>query len=270
MPQPSLLAQPGPWNTIAAGYVADLLPIFALYARDAIALGRLPARAHVLDVAAGPGTLSLQVAAAAERVVAVDFAEAMVAQLRRRAAEAGIGNVEIHQADAQSLPFADASFDAAFSMFGLMFFPDRAAGFRELARVLRPGRHAVVSSWAPLDQVPLMAALFDTLRACLPGLPFAAGKGPLADVEEFRLEMADAGFREVEIHTTAHRNAYPSMRAFWESNVRSSAPVALLKQKLAPAEWEALSKELVARLENEFGAGPVEIHWPARLGVGVR
>src|SRR5699024_11098930 len=94
----------------------------------------------VLDVACGPGTLTLLAAAAGATVTALDFSSPMIAQLRTRAAALDLASaVEVHEGGGQRLPFASAVFDAAFSMFGLMFFPDRHAGLRELARVLKPG-----------------------------------------------------------------------------------------------------------------------------------
>lgn len=264
------LALPAPWNDVADGYTSELVPFLSHYAQDAIAVAALPPDAHVLDVAAGPGTLALLAAPQAGRVVAVDFAEAMVATLEQRATVMGHSNVEVYQADGQALPFEDAMFDGAFSMFGVIFFPDRAAGFRELWRMLRPDRRAVVSSWTPPDRVPLFVALYRILGDLLPDLPFGEGKAPLSDEDELRAEMEDAGFRNVEIHTVAHTLTVPSMATFWASNARSSAPLSLLKKRFTEAEWEQLGADLVARLEAEFGTEPIEARWPARLGVGVR
>lgn len=101
-------------------------------------------------------------------------------------------------ADGQALPFDDNIFDGAFSLAGLIFFPDRAAGFRELRRVLRPGRRAVVSSIASV-QGPLGRVL-DAIRAMLPGLPSAGGNGPLGDPVEF----TSLGDGPVEESYTAH------------------------------------------------------------------
>jgi ubiquinone/menaquinone biosynthesis C-methylase UbiE len=81
----------------------------------------------------------------------------MIARLRERAAREGVADIDARVADGCALPFPDASFDAGFSSFGLMFFPDRARGFGELLRVLRPGAQAVVSSWAPMTRVPVLS-----------------------------------------------------------------------------------------------------------------
>lgn len=270
MANPSPLSTPTPWNLVAPAYIDEIAPLLADYARDALRFADLAPGDRVLDVAAGPGTLSLLAAETAGHVVAADFSDDMLTILRRRVAEAGHDHVEAHVADGQSLPFADASFDAAFSMFGLMFFPDRAAGFREMHRVLVPGGRAVVSSWSPSDQIPLIATVFDAIREGLPDLPFGDDRQPLAYPEELRTEMSAAGFRDVEVHTTAHRLEKPSPREFWDAQQRASAPIVLLRQSRPEQEWTDLSEQIVARLEHRFGSGPVHLEWPAHLGVGTR
>lgn len=267
---PSPLSAPDVWNAVAPGYTGELVPLFSRYAEDALQLADLAPDARVLDVAAGPGTLALLAAPRVAHVTAVDFAETMVATLERRAIEAGVTNVEALQADGQALPFADERFDGVFSMFGLIFFPDRATGFREAHRVLKPGGRAVVSSWTPLDGIPLLRACFGALGNLLPQLPFGDGKAPLGDPDEVRAEMAAAGFRAVEVHTVTHRAEAASVAAFWESNVRSSAPLVLIRSRFDAAAWAEIGAGVVARLEEEFGTGPVEIAWPALLGVGVK
>ena len=68
-------------------------------------------------------------------------------------------------------PLAGATFDAAFSLFGLMFFPDRKQGFAEIYRTLKPGGSIAITSWAPVDQSPAMQTMFGALRAIKPDLP---------------------------------------------------------------------------------------------------
>lgn len=270
MSEPSALARPEPWNLVAEGYIDETAPLLSHYARDALELARLAPRERVLDVAAGPGTLSLLAAERGAHVTAVDFSTDMLAILRRRAAAPGLERIETHVANGQSLPFADDSFDAAFSMFGLMFFPDRDVGFRELRRVLRPGGRALVSSWTPVEQVPLYAALFEIIGTLLPDLPMGNERQPLADAGIFREEMSAAGFEAVEIRTVAHRLEKPSVHAFWGSLTRASAPIALLRESRSAAEWRELSRQIPARLEETFGGGPVAVEWPANLGIGWR
>ena len=88
---PSPLSVPEPWNLVASGYVAENMRSFEGFARRALEF--VPAKGDVLDVAAGPGSLSLLAAATARRVYALDFAPQMLAELRARAAAAQVTNV---------------------------------------------------------------------------------------------------------------------------------------------------------------------------------
>lgn len=136
------LASAGTWDLVADAYAADLLPWAEHFAREALRLAALPPEPHIVDVACGPGTLALLAAREGARVSAIDFSPQMIANLNRRAEEAGLSLVDARVGDGQNLPFDDKSFDGAFSIVGLVFFPDRDAGFRELYRVLKPGRPA--------------------------------------------------------------------------------------------------------------------------------
>jgi SAM-dependent methyltransferase len=262
----SPLAQPEPWTLVADAYTAEMEPQFALYARDALALAELPARGRVVDVATGPGTLAMLAAAAGHAVSAVDFSPQMIENFRARLAAPGAPAIDARVADGQALPFADADFDGAFSMFGLMFFPDRAAGFRELLRVLRPGGRAVVSSWAPF--LGPFALLFETLRAMLPDVPFAGGKPPLGTAEEMSSEMTGAGFADVTVRTVAHTLRAPSLSAFWASVQRTNVQLVLLQRKLGPVRWAKDGVAIYERLRSQLGDGEVSAVGTAYVGMG--
>jgi ubiquinone/menaquinone biosynthesis C-methylase UbiE len=119
---PSPLATPLAWNLVSAGYVEENLEQFIAYGKDALDLAEVSAADRILDVAAGPGSLAVQAAARVREVQALDFSSEMLAHLKARAAAAGVRNVIAREGDGQALPYDDASFDAAFSMFGLMSF----------------------------------------------------------------------------------------------------------------------------------------------------
>ena len=137
--KPNILAQPAPWDLVAGGYAETTMLMLSAYAKEAIATTKLHASSRVLDVACGPGTVTLDIAERVGSVHAIDFSASMIKLCAQQAKQKSFSNVFTHHGDGQNLPYADASFDAAFSMFGLMFFPDRAAGFSEIYRTLNKG-----------------------------------------------------------------------------------------------------------------------------------
>jgi SAM-dependent methyltransferase len=262
---PSPLGTPAPWELVADAYAVDLIAEFEGYAADALRLANLPPGARVVDVATGPGTLALLAARAGARVSALDFSPAMIANLRRRA---GRLDLDVRVGDGQALPFDSDAHDAAFSMFGLMFFPDRARGLRELWRVLRPGGRAFVASWGPF-QGPF-AVVMQSLQAEVPELPPGPAKLPLATPEDVTAELTAAGFREVTVHRLSHAWVLPSTAELWATMQRSTAPVVLLRQRLGEARWAEVAAAVLARARGILGEGPVDAPGVAYLGVGTR
>jgi arsenite methyltransferase len=105
-------------------------------------MGRLSAGERVLDLGSGAGTDSLiaaQMVGEQGRVVGIDMTAEMLAKARAAASEAGVGNVEFVEAEAEQLPFDDASFDVVISNGVIDLIPDKDAVYAELHRVLVPG-----------------------------------------------------------------------------------------------------------------------------------
>jgi ubiquinone/menaquinone biosynthesis C-methylase UbiE len=104
---------------------------------------------RVLDVAAGSGNATLAAARRFARVTSTDYVAALLAHGRRRADAEGFDNVTFEVADAESLPYPDASFDVVLSTFGVMFAPDHQRAAAELMRVCRPGGRIGLANWTP-------------------------------------------------------------------------------------------------------------------------
>jgi hypothetical protein len=151
-------------------------------------------------------------------------------------------------------------------MFGLMFFPDRARGFAELRRVLKPGGTAVVASWAPFEGI--FKSVMNAMAEVLPDIPFGKGKGPLGDPDEFAAELRAANFSEVRVVPKTHTLQGESPAALWSVFQRTTAPIVLLKRNLGEAKWAEVSGGVQERLERQYGAGSVDITSTALLGVG--
>lgn len=173
--------------------------LFAHWAPVVAAAAGIRPGERVLDVACGTGALTL---AAAERagpkgsVVGLDVNPAMLAVARRK-----LASIEWCEGPAEALPFADASFDAVVSQFGMMFFTDRVAALGEMWRVLCPGGRLAVAVFDTIEQAPGYAALArlldeqfgrdvgDALRA-----PFALG-----DAGQLMASAAAGGISGAEV-----------------------------------------------------------------------
>src|SRR6185436_12428140 len=103
---------------------------------------------RVLDIAAGNGNATLAAAHRFARVTSTDYVPALLDKGAARAAAEGLA-VVFQTADAEALPFADASFDVALSTFGAMFTPQHARTAGEMLRVVRPGGRIGLASWTP-------------------------------------------------------------------------------------------------------------------------
>jgi SAM-dependent methyltransferase len=144
----------------AEQYEARFVPaIFAEWAPLLCDVARIEARHAVLDVACGTGIVARTVTdrrGTADRVVGVDLNDGMLAVARRIRPD-----LDWRQGDVADLPFPDRSFHAVVCQMALMFFPDRAAALREMARVARPGGVVALAVPASLDAQPAYGPFVD-------------------------------------------------------------------------------------------------------------
>ena len=103
---------------------------------------------RVLDVATGTGHVALAAARRSAVSVGIDYVPALL-DIARRRAEAEDLDIEFAEADAENLPYGDATFDVVLSAIGVMFAADHARAARELVRVARPGGRIAIASWTP-------------------------------------------------------------------------------------------------------------------------
>jgi SAM-dependent methyltransferase len=103
---------------------------------------------RVLDVACGSGNLSLPAARAGAVVTGLDIAPNLIETARKRARAEGL-KIIFDEADAEQMPYGDASFDAVVTMFGAMFAPRPEIAAAELVRVCRPGARVAMANWTP-------------------------------------------------------------------------------------------------------------------------
>src|SRR3954466_12936778 len=121
----------------------------------------------VLDVAAGNGNATLAAARRWCDVVSTDYVASLLESAKTRAAAAG-HTIQFQQADAENLPFPDASFDVVMSTFGVMFTPDQDKAAAELMRVCKPGGKIGMANWTPES---FIGQVFKTIGGYIPPAP---------------------------------------------------------------------------------------------------
>jgi ubiquinone/menaquinone biosynthesis C-methylase UbiE len=220
--------------------------------------GRLPADAQrVLEIAAGTGRVTqrlLEHLAPAATLVATDLNEAMLEVAKQRITDR---RVHWQVADAQALPFDDASFDAVVCQFGLMFVPDKPLALREMRRVLRRGGTLLLDTWDALAKNPATALLQDLAIEKFPEDPptfFITGPFSMPDPDELRALAHDAGFPAVRIETIGKIGEAASATDLAAGLVRGN-PLwnQLVERGIDAAAFEA---EVAAVLTRAYGASP--------------
>jgi ubiquinone/menaquinone biosynthesis C-methylase UbiE len=148
-PQPDFEAikkkQQGTWASADFAVVGTTLQIVGEMLAEAV---DVRAGERVLDVAAGNGNATLAAARRFATVTSTDYVPALLEKSAARAKAEGL-TVSYQVADAEKLPFPDASFDVALSTFGVMFTPQHARSAGELMRVVRPGGRIGLANWTP-------------------------------------------------------------------------------------------------------------------------
>lgn len=161
--------QHGAWSSGDYAVVGTTLQIVGEDLCEAI---DLRAGKRVLDVAAGNGNVSLAAARRWCDVTSTDYVPALLERGKARAAAEGL-TIAFQEADAEALPFKDASFDVVVSTFGVMFTPDQDKAASEMLRVCKPKGRIGLANWTPQG---FIGQVFKTLGQYLP--PPAGVKSP--------------------------------------------------------------------------------------------
>ena len=213
----------------------------------------------VLEVAAGTGivTRALHAVLPDAAIVATDLNAAMIAHAATRLNAA---NVMWRQADAQSLPFGDASFDLVVCQFGVMFFPDRTAAFREARRVLAAGGCYLFTMWASIEHSPLAAIVARAAADAFPNDPPSFltrtpyGHGDPAVTER---ELRAAGFTQVEIASvdvpSRADSAYDPAIGFCQGT-----PLRSEIESRDPARLAGVTESAARAVAAQYGDGRIE------------
>ena len=229
-------------GSIPAIYDQYMVPlVFAPYARLVAERAAAWRPRRILETAAGTGVVTeeLHRALPDAEIIATDLNAPMLDQAARRLDSA---IVRFQHADAQSLPFVEASFDLVVCQFGVMFFPDKVRANAEARRVLSPGGRYLLVIW---DRIEHNLATMTAGRAVAELFPMEEGtrfyeRVPFRyhDVGNIERDLLAAGFADVEYETVELRSRAASARV---------AAIALVQGTPMRSDIEAIDPAMLGR-----------------------
>jgi ubiquinone/menaquinone biosynthesis C-methylase UbiE len=205
----------------------------------------------VLDVAAGSGNATLAAARRFAAVTSTDYVPALLERGRRRADAEGFSGITFEVADAEALPYADASFDVVLSTFGVMFAPDHQRAAAELTRVCRLGGRIGLASWTPAG---FLGQLLRLIAAHVPPTPGV--ESPLLWGTDAHVRQLFAGAADIRHATRMFAFRYRSPEHWVEVFRTFYGPTHTAFLALDAGDQDALEADLIALLRSYDVGGP--------------
>ena len=262
------------WDRIAAGYDECVAPTEVWLANEALTRAGLQRGERFLDVAAGPGGLSLPAARLGANVLATDWSSAMIDCLKARAHDEGLGNLAASVMDCHALELDNDTFDVTGSQFGVMLVPDQGLALAEMARVTKPGGRVLLIVYgapAEIEFLQFFVGALQAIDAGFPGLP--ASPPPLefqaSDPHVLRARLTAAGLTDVTVDTVTEELAFRSGDEFWNWVIFSNPIAGVLTGHLHPEQQMDVRRILDGMLrERAGGRGPAILTNPVHIGIG--
>ena len=249
-------------GSIPALYEEHLVPlIFRPYAEDLARRLATSVPSRVLEIAAGTGVVTRQLASAlpeASTIVATDLNRPMLDQAERIGT---VRPVEWREADAMDLPFEAGEFDAVVCQFGVMFFPVKAAAFAEARRVLRPGGTLLFNVWDRIEENEFAAEITAALAALFPEAPprfLARTPHGYHDRATIARDLRAGGFTSpAVVETVAARSRAASPRIPALAYCQGTPLRTEIEARDGSRVGEATDR-VAAAIAQRFGSGPVD------------
>jgi len=216
------------------------------------------AGSRVLDVAAGNGNATLAAARHWCDVTSTDYVPSLLEAGRARAEAEGL-TVQFQEADAEALPFADASFDVVVSTFGVMFTPDQQRAAHELARVCKPGGKIGLANWTPES---FIGQVFKTIGLYIPPAP--GMKSPALWGTKARLEeLFDGRARSISATSRKFTFRYTSPAHFMDVFRTYYGPINKAFAALEGERQAGFIRDLMALIESRNRSGDATLVLPS-------
>jgi SAM-dependent methyltransferase len=219
---------------------------------------------RVLDVACGSGNGAIAAARRAwGNTIGCDFVPALLERGRERAAAERLG-IDFVEGEAQDLPFEDASFDVAMSIFGAMFAPDQQRTADELLRVVKPGGRIGMANWVPDGG---LSDFFAVIAKHTGGPPPGATVPVLWGSEDHVRGLFGDGIAELRTERRANRQAFRSPDHYLEFFRAYFGPLRSAFEQVGPEGAPALEADMREYLEKVRGDASALVIEPEYLQV---
>lgn len=257
-------------GNIPENYDKGLGPnIFHDYGEDLARRAGASAARSVLELAAGTGIVSRMLRdalAPGTRLVVSDLNPPMLEVARAKFAD---GEVELTPADAMALPFEDAEFDLIVCQFGVMFFPDKIASYREAARVLRSGGRYIFNSWGPMAANPFSQVAHEATARFFPDNPPGFYRVPFSyhDPKVVKGDLAAAGWVNVEHQTIALQKTVADLSGFARGIVFGNPLIDEIRQR-GGVDPDDVMAAMIDEFRSRFGPEPLTMPLQATVFTG--
>jgi ubiquinone/menaquinone biosynthesis C-methylase UbiE len=249
-------------GNIPAIYERCMVPmIFEPYAQDLADRAADLSPGSVLEIAAGTGVVTRALAAKLDpsaEIVATDLNQPMLDMAA--SLQGGRRKVTFRQADAQSLPFEDESFDLVVCQFGVMFFPDKLQSYREALRVLKPGGIYIFAVWDEISSNEFVTVVNAVLARRFPDDPpkfMERAPHGYYDTQVIVAALKEVGFTKASVETvdkiSRAKSALDAATGYCQGN-----PLRGEIEERGPAGLQEVTEAAAAALAERFGSGPIE------------
>ena len=264
------------WDAIAARYDEHVAPGESELATAGLRLAGLQAGDTFLDVAAGPGGLSLPAARLGGKVLATDWSPKMIEHFNARAVAEGL-HAEGRVMDCHALDLPDDTYDITGSQFGVMLVPDQPQALREMVRVTRPGGRVLLIAYGNPGEFEALHVFVSAVQAVVPEFEGPQEDEPMlefqvADPAVLRQRLIEAGLTDVTVDTShQERITVRTGQQLWDWCLGSNPIPGMLVADLTDGQRADIIRVLDGMVrERSGGKGPAVLTAPLNIGVGTK
>ena len=256
------------WETVSRSYQEHFARLTNQSVIALLDAAEVTSGKHVLDVCCGPGMVTAAAIARGAKATGIDFSAEAV-----KIATLNVIGADIHEGDAQSLPFDEDAYDAVICGFGIIHVPNPTKALSEMRRVLKPGGRLALSTWEAPNPNNGFGLLFGAIKSNANmdiDLPHGPDFFQFSDTEKLTTALQETGFINPMVNTISQtwefNNSHGLITAMIEGSVRSRAILTAQTDTVRAA----ITKAIVAGMDRYSFEGTYRLPMPALIGSAVK